>query len=90
MWGNRVEVETKRRILLSVWAYAYEFENHTIVSDAVFDIESYQIDKNIRTKRPDIDIFFVIHFQPCTGIWIHHHPELNKIKEIYNEHYRVT
>jgi len=86
-WGTPKEIETRRRILLSIWAYAYEEMSHGIVSDAIYDVESYQVDLNIRTDRPDMDIWFVCNFQPWTGTWIHGHPELDKIVVLYLRHY---
>lgn len=77
------EIERHRRIKLSLWAYAYEFEDHSIVSDAVFDVESYQVNLAVETDRLDLDYWFRAQFQPCTGLWIHQHPELNRIREIY-------
>lgn len=82
------EIETRRRIKIAVWAYAYEFENHSIVSDAVFDVECYQVNLAIETDRPDLDYWFRAWFQPCTGVWIHKHPDLPRIKELYERHYK--
>ena len=87
-WGTAKEIETRRRIRLAVWAYAYEYRADSIVPDYVFDFESNMVDLNIRTDRPDLDIFFVIHFNSYTGSWIHYHPELPKIAQIYEHHYR--
>lgn len=81
------EIETRRRIRLALWAYAYEFENHSIVSDALFDMESYCVDLNVETNRIDLDYFFKAYFQPCTGLWIYKHPELYKVKNLYNWQY---
>jgi len=86
-WGTPKEIETRRRILLSVWAYAYEQMDHSIVTDAIYDVESYQVNLNIRTDRPDMDMFFVLNFQPHTGMWIGAHPELDKIIVIYRRWY---
>jgi len=84
-WGTPKEIETRRRIYLSLWAYAYEFRDEALVSDAIYDVESYQVNLNIRTDRPDLDLFFVLHFQPDTGMWIHKHPELAKVAEHYDK-----
>ena len=81
------EIETRRRILLSLWSYAYEFQNHSIVSDAVFDVEAYQVNLSVETDRLDLDYWFRAFFDPSTGLWIHKHPELNKIAAIYQEHF---
>lgn len=87
MWGTPKEIETRRRIRLAIWAYAYEVESHSIVRDAVFDIESYQVDLTIETDRIDLDYWFKAYFEPCTGMWIHNHPDLLRIKELYERHY---
>lgn len=86
-WGNLKEIETKRRINLAVWAYAYEFQNHSIVSDAVYDYESYMVNLSQQTGRPDLDFWFVLNFDPSTGLWIHKHPELNQIAQLYKRWY---
>ena len=87
-WGTPQEIETRRRIRLSVWAYAYEFENETIVSDAKYDVESFQVNLNIETGRLDLDFWFRAMFTPDTGIWIHKHPELVKVRQLYERWYK--
>jgi len=84
----KICLETKRRIKLSIWSYAYEFENVSLVDDNIYDIESYLIDLKKTTSRPDLDFWFICNFKPCTGMWINKHPELNKIKQLYNKYYR--
>lgn len=88
IWGTPVEIETRRRIRLAVWSYAYEFENVSLVSDGTFDVESYLVNLKQPTNRPGLDFWFQIHFQPATGLWVHHHPELDKIKNVYNRFYK--
>lgn len=87
-WGTQQEIETRRRIKLAVWAYAYEFRNVSIVDDFVFDFESRMVDLNVRTDRPDLDIWFVCNFDPSTGQWIHKHPELTKVAGLYERFYK--
>lgn len=82
-----VEIERRRRIKLSIWAYAYEFHDHSIVPDAMFDVESYCVDLSIDTDRPDLDFWFRANFNPCTGQWIHNHPDLVRIGQLYKEFY---
>ena len=86
-WGSPKEIETRRRIRLALWAHAYEDRMHSIVSDAVFDRESYAVDLSIETDRLDLDYWFRAHFDPCTGSWIHKHPEYYKIVCLYNRLY---
>lgn len=88
-WGTQKEIETRRRIRLAAWAYAYEYRADSLVPDYVFDFESRCVDLNIRTDKPDLDIFFVIHFDPSTGSWIHYHPELEKVAQLYERHYKT-
>jgi hypothetical protein len=84
----KIERQVWLRIRLSVAAYAYEFESDSIMSDAKFDSLSYEVDPSIKTGRRKLDTFFSSKFQPCTGMWIRYHPELNKIKDIYNRYFR--
>lgn len=81
------EIEKKRRIKLSIWAFAYEFKNHSIVSDAVFDVTARQVNLSIATNRLDLDYWFRAFFDPSTGVWIHKHPELDKIRNIYERYF---
>lgn len=67
--------------MVSIWAYAYEFKNRSLVSDAVFDAECSKVNSNIKTGR--LDEFFTNVFQPHTGMWIHKHPELNGVEMLY-------
>ena len=88
-WGTRIEKERRRRIKLAIWAYAYEIENDSIVTDEIFDKESYLVDESIKTGNKKLDDFFVNEFEPCTGSWIHQHPELDKIRKIYNDYFSL-
>lgn len=87
-YRTSVEIETRRRIMVAVWAYAYEFEDETVVPDAHFDAECRLINPSISTTRPDLDMFFRTNFHPDTGMWIHKHPELHKVKDTYNRYYK--
>jgi len=87
MWGTPKEIETRRRIRLAIWAYAYEFHHHSIVPDAMFDVESYCVDLSVETDRLDLDFWFRANFETCTGMWIHKHPELDKIAKLYERFY---
>lgn len=77
-WGSPVEVETKRRIFLTMCAYAYEFLNESLTDDANFDEECRLVDLAIDTSRPDLDAWWRANFDPSTGMWIRNHPELDK------------
>jgi len=77
-----IEQERKRRINVSVWAYAYEIDNEPLVSDEEYDRECRLVDLSIETGR--LDEWFRANFQPDTGMWIHNHPELDRVENIYN------
>lgn len=83
-----VEAERANRIRLSVAAYAYEFNNDSIMSDAAFDELSKAIDPTMSTDHPIMDEFFRTKFGPFTGMWIHDHPQVEGIQRIYNRHFR--
>lgn len=88
LYRDTVGREIKRRINIAVWAYAYEVEHDSIVDDHTFDAECRKVDPSISTNRPDLDVFFRTIFHPDTGMWIHHHPELNKVEELYRKWYK--
>jgi hypothetical protein len=82
---NRIVCEeTRRRIRVSVAAYAYEYMGQPTMTDAEFDDLSKSIDLSISTRRPDLDIWFKNNFEPHTGMWIHRHPERNRLRQIAN------
>jgi hypothetical protein len=75
--------ETRLRVRLTAWAYAYEFENDSLVSDAEFDAACREVDLTVRTARPDLDEWWIDNFDPSTGQWIHSHPELDRARNLY-------
>lgn len=85
-WGHRVEQERRNRILVSVYAYAYEFDDSALVSDAEYDRLARTIDTSIATGHP-LDQFFKQHYSPDTGMWIRHHPCLPDIIRIYKRYF---
>jgi hypothetical protein len=88
VWGNPVEREVWRRIRLSVAAYAYEYLDESIMSDAEFDKMCREVDLKIDTGNKKMDNFFKKHFDPSTGQWIRKHPELNKIADRYTRYHK--
>ena len=86
-WGSPVERERRNRILLAVYAYAYEVRAHSIVSDAEYDALARTINPNIRTGHDSLDKFFATRYSADTGMWIHHHPEFHKVADLYERHY---
>lgn len=87
-WGIPVEVERRNRIRLAVAAYAYEFCDENVMTDHEFDMLARSIDAGMETGRPDLDDFFRKEFSPDTGQWIHNHPELDKVAQIYERWYK--
>jgi len=83
MQSDRKSEEIQRRIKLSIAAYAYEIKDDSIMSDESFDEESRKVDLSISTGNRKMDNFFKKHFTPDTGQWIHKHPHLKRIDELY-------
>ncbi len=81
-WGSPGERETKRRIDAAVAAYAYEFEDRSLMSDHDFDELCLQIDPSVETGRPALDHFFKTQFDPFTGSWVHQHPDKAGLRRI--------
>ena len=88
-WGSKKELETKNRILISVYAYAYEMENDPIVSDSDFDTLAFELDPYLKTGNRKMDKFFENVYDAFTGMWIHKHPELKGIKYLYDKYYKL-
>lgn len=78
-YSDIVCLETRRRIRLSLAAYTYEALMVSIMSDIEFDELARSIDLTIDTRRPDLDKWFRKNFQPHTGMWIHGHPERERL-----------
>ncbi|MCK5603787.1 hypothetical protein KAR91_18005 [Candidatus Pacearchaeota archaeon] len=78
------ESERYRRIMVAIWAYAYEIEHDPLVSDEAFDSVCYEIDLTVNTGDKKLDTWFRKEFDPCTGCWIYSHPELDKVKSMYH------
>ena len=83
-----VAAEIRRRIKVSVWAYAYEILNDPLVDDSTFDIEIKKIKPwwftSYNTKdNNEIDAWFLKNFIPYTGMWIWNHPNKARLFEYY-------
>lgn len=78
-WGSPIEVERRRRIRLSVWAFAYEFLDESLVTDEVFDAEAKLVDLKVSTGNRQLDAFFRKHFAGYTGQWVRSHPDLKRL-----------
>ena len=82
-----VSEQIRLRIKLSVAAYAYEYRNNSIMSDAEFDEMSYLVDTTIATGNRKLDNFFKKHFEPATGMWVRKHPDKRGLVNIYERYY---
>lgn len=69
-------------------AYAYELLNESIMTDAEYDKLSSQVDTSKQTGNDLLDTFFVEHFTKDSGMWILKHPELDKVKMLYESLYK--
>ena len=86
-WGSPLEREVRRRIQVSVGAYAYEVANTPIFSDDIWDRMAQQITPRMGTCHPLLDEFFATQFSPMTGMWIHDHPDLRGVKRTFDRYY---
>lgn len=82
-----IETERRNRIRASLFAYAYEVMDDSLVSDAEYDALCLKINPEIKTGHEILDNFFATEFSPDTGMWIYKHPEANGIAAIYQ---RIT
>jgi hypothetical protein len=82
--------EIKNRVKISVAAFAYEYLNSPIMSDADFDSLAQQINITKQTGNKTLDTFFEKYFTPDSGMWIHKHPEKTKLEYLYKEYYNQT
>lgn len=80
---SAIEVQRRKRINASLWAYAYEMLDAPIVSDAKFDETCRGIKPKVATGNVKMDRFFKEEFSEYTGGWIHKHPDLKGIKKLY-------
>ena len=87
VWGTEVEKQTRLRIQLSIYAYAYEMADVSLISDSKFDQMCLDVKPEIETGNKKLDKFFKTQFDSSTGMWIRSHPELNNIIELYKKYY---
>lgn len=75
--------ETRKRVRLTVAAWAYEKHNDPIMSDAEYDQLALSIDLRKTTSRPDLDDWWRENFNPSTGMWVFRHPEVDIVEKAY-------
>ena len=88
VYQTKQEIERRRRIRLSLWAYAYEMRGESLVSDKVFDEEARKVDLSVDTGNAKMDKWFKENFADYTGSWIGKHPELDKLAALYERLYK--
>jgi hypothetical protein len=81
-YSDIVCLETRRRIRVSLAAYAYEILLESIMPDHEYDALAKLIDLSIDTRRPDLDKWFRKNYKSYTGSWIHSHPERDRLDQI--------
>lgn len=81
-------IERRRRIRLSVAAHAYEKHGMSFLTDAEYDEMSQQVDLRIPTGNRRLDRFFREWFEPDTGMWVHRHPEREKLERLFQKYYK--
>ena len=86
-WGLPIEQERRNRIRVAIYAYAYELRDESLISDQEYDTLARSIQPNMRTGNDAIDKFFSQHYSADTGLWIHQHPQLERIAELYARYY---
>jgi hypothetical protein len=80
---SEVEIDRKRRMDVALWAYAYEYENVSLVTDFEYDREAALIRPEMDTGHAVLDEFFRTEFAPHTGMWVRSHPERHKLAALY-------
>lgn len=92
-WGEGhaglTELVRHSRIKVAVAALAYE-KFKPIMSDTQYDQLSQLVytERNIATGNHRLDRFFRRHFTPDTGLWVHQHPNLPALEDIYARYYQ--
>lgn len=88
-WGLLSELVKRDRIKVSIAAWAYEFNHRLIMTDAAYDSLSQQVQTqiNIATGNHRMDRFFQRHFTAHSGLWIHEHPNIPGLANIYARYY---
>jgi hypothetical protein len=77
------EIERRNRILVALWAYAYEIMGTALVSDQKYDELCLKIRPSVKTGNDILDAFFEKEFTPHSGMWVHKHPEFRKLANLY-------
>lgn len=79
IWGTPTERERRRRIFLSVWAYADQFMNTKIVGEQEYDHESRMINLTIATGDNKWDAWWKENFKVGRTDWVRNHPHKREL-----------
>lgn len=79
--------ETRRRIRLTLAAYAYEFGETLTMTDEEFDRTALEVDLTRKTGNKRMDEWWQRNFAAHTGLWVRNHPELERAKDTYRRLY---
>jgi len=77
---------TKRnRIRVALFAYAYEIKNNPLVSDFAYDELAITVGDSLKqeTGHAELDFWFHENFDCITAMWVHAHPEIDKLEKLY-------
>lgn len=85
-----VEAERRKRIRVSLAAYAYEAGFTPIMDDFAYDALAKEVCPAICTGHAELDAFFRTSFSPDTGMWVHSHPEYTKLADLYDKLVRTN
>ena len=76
---------------MAAWLYeigSREGMTGEMMTDHQYDAECLKIDLTVNTPRPDLDKWWRENFDPCTGQWIHNHPEHDRLEELCRKYHR--
>lgn len=84
-WGSLTEQVRRDRIRIAVAAWAYEHNHKPSMSDGDYDALSERVHshRNVSTGNHRLDRFFQRSFDPDTGLWVHRHPNIAGLENIY-------
>jgi hypothetical protein len=81
-WGTAEEQEKRKRIFLSIAAYAYEIMGESLLSDADYDTLALSVDLTQGTGNEEADQWFRTNFNASTGMWVRAHPHQDRLKAL--------
>jgi len=75
------------RIRIALFAYAYEIAIDPLIVDGEYDELAKRVAKNlhVETGNGELDFWFHENFEAHTGMWVHLHPELDKLEKLYEK-----